>query len=760
MKLASLLFSGPGGRDRADPDTAIADDILPTRVLDPLSPDTIADPTIMVAPPPAPAARAPKPAPEPPSAKSFATRLPWIGALPFRKQMQVLLPTLVVSLLIAFLFLWLDSRQASNDARLNQIVGEALTHSQRLAKAAPGAMGGNDDAMRQLRESRDAMTRSIALLQGGEDPATGRSVSPPSAVLDEIRKLAQAWRPSDAAAAKLAEHEKLLHSLGAMRKAVNDSNRALLQSAQTVAANRLQYNANPREVSVAGDLVMLTQKIAKDVNQLVLGEAVNVQAATTLGSDAAFFREIVDSLVSGNERLRIAGVVDSESRRALAEIKKQMAAIDQPLGLIVRDIAKIQDAKRAEQTIFGDSEPLRGQLLSIQRALQSAGESRAWNLWIVAVFAGVAGLAGLALVQAYLGDTRNRTAQAERQRREAERLEQEAKRTNDQNQAAILRLMNELQEVADGDLTIQATVSEDITGAIADSVNYTVEELRNLVSRINATAELVNEASSKAQTIAAGLQSASEQQSREIRATGEAVLRMAQQINEVSARASESANVARHSLAASEDGAAAVQNAITGMNGIRDQIQETAKRIKRLGESSQEIGEIVELISDITEQTNVLALNAAIQAASAGEAGRGFTVVAEEVHRLAERSAEATKQIAALIKTIQTDTQDAVAAMERSTQGVVEGTRLSDEAGRALGEIGKVSTQLAELIEGFSTTTSKQAASAGTVAQAIQRILLVTEQTSEGTLQTAGSIRQLSELAQELKSSVSRFKVA
>jgi len=760
MKLASLLFSGPGGRDRADPDTAIADDILPTRVLDPLSPDTIADPTIMVAPPPVPAARAPKPAPEPPSAKSFATRLPWIGALPFRKQMQVLLPTLVVSLLIAFLFLWLDSRQASNDARLNQIVGEALTHSQRLAKAAPGAMGGNDDAMRQLRESRDAMTRSITLLQGGEDPANGRSVSPPSAVLDEIRKLAQAWRPSDAAAAKLAEHEKLLHSLGAMRKAVNDSNRALLQSAQTVAANRLQYNANPREVSVAGDLVMLTQKIAKDVNQLVLGEAVNVQAATTLGSDAAFFREIVDSLVSGNERLRIAGVVDSESRRALAEIKKQMAAIDQPLGLIVRDIAKIQDAKRAEQTIFGDSEPLRGQLLSIQRALQSAGESRAWNLWIVAVFAGVAGLAGLALVQAYLGDTRNRTAQAERQRREAERLEQEAKRTNDQNQAAILRLMNELQEVADGDLTIQATVSEDITGAIADSVNYTVEELRNLVSRINATAELVNEASSKAQTIAAGLQSASEQQSREIRATGEAVLRMAQQINEVSARASESANVARHSLAASEDGAAAVQNAITGMNGIRDQIQETAKRIKRLGESSQEIGEIVELISDITEQTNVLALNAAIQAASAGEAGRGFTVVAEEVQRLAERSAEATKQIAALIKTIQTDTQDAVAAMERSTQGVVEGTRLSDEAGRALGEIGKVSTQLAELIEGFSTTTSKQAASAGTVAQAIQRILLVTEQTSEGTLQTAGSIRQLSELAQELKSSVSRFKVA
>jgi twitching motility protein PilJ len=319
--------------------------------------------------------------------------------------------------------------------------------------------------------------------------------------------------------------------------------------------------------------------------------------------------------------------------------------------------------------------------------------------------------------------------------------------------------MNELQEVADGDLTIQATVTEDITGAIADSVNYTVEELRNLVSRINTTAELVANASSKAQTVSSGLQFASEQQSREIRETGEAVLRMASQINEVSASASESAQVARHSLGAAEQGRRAVQNAIAGMNGIRDQIQETAKRIKRLGESSQEIGEIVELISDITEQTNVLALNAAIQAASAGEAGRGFTVVAEEVQQLAERSAEATRQISALIRTIQVDTQDAVAAMERSTQGVVAGTRLSDDAGNALAEIGRVATQLAELIEDISRTTSDQASSAGTVAHSIQRILLVTEQTSEGTQQTAGSILQLAGLARELKNSVSRFRV-
>jgi len=761
MKLASFLLSGPGGRERDAGDTAIVDDAAPTRTMDPLGPDTLAGPTRIGAqaralPRGGTAAAVPEPLPQ----QGFLTRLPWIGGLPFRKQLQFLLPALVVSLLLAFAFLWHDSRQVANDAQLNRIVGDALTHSQRLAKAAPGAIGGSADAFRQLRESREAMNRAVALLQGGQAPAGGASATPPAGVIGEARALAQNWRASDAAAGKLIEHEKLLQSLGATRGAVNESNKAMLDAARSVAAQRLLSNASAREVSVAGDLVMLTQKIAKDVNQLVLGDSVNAQAAASLGSDTAFFREIVDGLITGNDRLRIPGVADAESRRALNEIRRQIARIDQPLGLILRNIAQIQDAKNAELALVADSETLRGQLQSIQRTLQAAGEARAWNLWIVMLFAGIGGLAALGLAQAYLGDSRNRTAQAELQRREAERLEQEAKRTNDQNQAAILRLMNELQEVADGDLTIQATVSEDITGAIADSVNYTVEELRSLVSRINATAELVNEASSKAQRVAAELQSASEQQSREIRATGEAVLRMAQQIKEVSARAAESANVARQSLNASEDGAAAVHNAITGMNGIRDQIQETAKRIKRLGESSQEIGEIVELISDITEQTNVLALNAAIQAASAGEAGRGFTVVAEEVQRLAERSAEATRQIAALIRTIQTDTQDAVAAMERSTQGVVEGTRLSDEAGRALGEIGRVSTQLAELIEGFSTTTSKQAVSAGTVAQAIQRILLVTEQTSQGTLQTAGSIRQLSELAQELKSSVSRFKVA
>jgi twitching motility protein PilJ len=344
-------------------------------------------------------------------------------------------------------------------------------------------------------------------------------------------------------------------------------------------------------------------------------------------------------------------------------------------------------------------------------------------------------------------------------RLQAQAKEEEAKATNDQNQAAILRLMNELQEVADGDLTIHATVSEDITGAIADSVNYTVEELRGLVGRVTSTAEQVTAASTHAQEISSELLNATQQQSREIQDASATVLKMATEITDVSRSASESADVARQSVAAATQGAQAVENAIKGMGEIREQIQETSKRIKRLGESSQEIGEITELISDITEQTNVLALNAAIQAASAGEAGRGFSVVAEEVQRLAERSAEAAKQIGALVRTIQTDTHDAVAAMEKSTQGVVEGAKLSDAAGAALADISRVSNRLAELIAGISRSTEQQATSANGVANNMRSILGATQHTQEGTQQTANSIRQLSALAQELKNSVSRFRV-
>ncbi len=327
------------------------------------------------------------------------------------------------------------------------------------------------------------------------------------------------------------------------------------------------------------------------------------------------------------------------------------------------------------------------------------------------------------------------------------------------NQEAVLQLLDEMGDLADGDLTVKAQVRDSITGAIADSINYTIDSLRDLVVEINRATEQVSSATSVAQGTSAQLLSAAETQSEQIMQTTDAVTDMTRSILQVSSNAAQASQVAQRSLEAANQGSQAVQNTISGMNEIRTQIQETSKRIKRLGESSQEISEIVELISDITEQTNILALNAAIQAASAGEAGRGFTVVAEEVQRLAERSSEATKQISAIVKTIQTDTHGAVAAMEKSTEGVVEGARVADAAGQALTEIETVTNNLARLIQSISAATNAQTESATTVANNMQMIQEITTQTTEGTQLTADSVGQLTALAEELRSSVAGFKL-
>ncbi|WP_447787703.1 methyl-accepting chemotaxis protein [Variovorax boronicumulans] len=680
-----------------------------------------------------------------------------MGANP-AKQQRVLAIMLAIVVLALLLVAGSAILRAERLAQQVAATGQSLMQSQRLAKSISQALVGSASAFVEVKDSADDLSRRVQGLTNGDDALRLEAVG--NQYDEEMNKINPLVARADTSAKAVLAQRQILTQVGAALRDINQQSSTLLEMTETVASLKMQQNATLPEISAAGQLVMLTQRIGKSTNEFFTVEGVNPDAVFLLGKDLNTFQETTRGLLDGNAQQRFPGSKDPQTRQQLEAILKTYEQMRTQASAILGNLQGLVAAREAQASILTDSEPLRKSLGELQEKLSARTGLGAGTIVLLFVLS----LAALALAGAIgfvqVREGRERAAVAERERLAAEQASEEAGRVNNANQVAILRLMNELQTVAEGDLTQEATVTEDITGAIADSVNYTVEELRLLVGNVQNTATRVAQTTSQVENTSTELLAASTEQLREIRETGQSVLTMAERINGVSSQAQESATVARQSLQAASSGLQAVQNAIGGMNSIRDQIQETSKRIKRLGESSQEIGEITELISDITEQTNVLALNAAIQAASAGEAGRGFSVVAEEVQRLAERSADATRQISALVKAIQTDTQDAVGAMERSTQGVVEGAKLSDNAGTALSEIDRVSRRLADLIEQISQSASREADSANVVAANIQHIFAVTEQTGEGTRTTAQQVRELSQMAEELRRSVARFKIA
>ena len=642
-------------------------------------------------------------------------RLPIIGHFPIEAQFRILGTLFLISLLITVVAIFMQIQATTRGTNSVSVASQLAPLTQQIPKAALNAMTGQAEAFAELRAARGSFASLLdSLVEGGEVNGLKVSATRPEVrpVLDSLR---DAWTKQDKIVNLVLAEESRFTAIGRLAREASQNGKEMTEVAEA-AGGRLPY---------------LTERILRTSTQLAWAPGFDEAAVSQLARDvpAAF------------------GLTPAASPLA-----RSLEAMQASIASLPADLRPLAGARASGSALTTGWRGIAANTDDLIKAYQKevAGQD---VFTLIAVIFGSLGLLMLALqVKAFNDEGIRRSEEANRQRRIAEA-------EKDATQGAILRLMNEMGDLADGDLTIRATVSEDITGAIADSVNYTVEELAVLVKRINDAAERVTRASSDAQGTSNELLSANKVQAVEIQSANAAVLEMATSMKTVSSSAMESARVAHASLEAAQKGSAAVSNSISGMNEIRSQIQETSKRIKRLGESSQEIGEIVELISDITEQTNVLALNAAIQAASAGEAGRGFSVVAEEVQRLAERSGEATKQIAAIVKTIQTDTHDAVAAMEHSTHGVVEGAKLSDAAGQALNEISSVSEGLARLIEAISTDTQTQANIATKVANSMQQILRITGQTTTSTQKTAGSIGELTELAAELKGSVSGFKV-
>jgi twitching motility protein PilJ len=692
---------------------------------------------------------------------------PWLAYVSVKLAARIMQVGLVLSLIALVVFTWLNSQETAKASVRTQIAGDLVMHSQRLGKAAPNAIQGNPEAFAQLEQSRMAINDALKLLSAGGE-WQGRVVPVADTYFAKrVARISDIWQRSDRSATRLMSLQKELTGFGTTLQSLNKLNPILLELAEQIAIVSAQSGASAREVAAAGQLVMLTQRLGKNANEFLTPEGINQDTAFMLGRDANTFQDIMTGFMEGSAVLRLPALANPDARARLQELQSAFASYRRELAGILGNLKNFIAAKQAERQIFADNESLRERLLELQQAYRAQETEGNWTHWALGTAGFLFLMFALALGLLLLNESRQLAAQAEsrrmqsdQQRRKAMQEEESARTINQQNQAAILRLMNELQEVAEGNLLIRTTVSEDITGAIADSVNFTLEELRNLLVRVSYTAQQVGKSCGTAQNISSELLALAARQSNEIQQTGEAVLQMTAQIHQVSRAASESADVAQSSVSAAEQGESAVQNAIRGMQQLREQIQETAKRIKRLGDSSLEIGDITDLISDITEQTHVLALNAAIQAASAGEAGRGFAVVAEEVQRLAERCGDAVRQISTLVKTVQADAHEAVAAMERSTQGVVEGTRLSDAAGHALADIRRISHHLAELIRGISASSVEQASLADGVARNIDSILTVTEHTRHGTQQTASSVQELGELASELEVAIARFRIA
>ncbi|GAA0695146.1 twitching motility protein PilJ [Dyella sp. SG562] len=659
---------------------------------------------------------------------------------------------LIVLLVVAIGFAALDffmlNAKNGEDRQAIGLTTQIQVLSQQTAKYALEASDGNVDSFKELETNRNAIDSAVQRLNAGDTKSGMKAYADNSAspAGRAVAALSNAWKQLDADIGKILSNKALVLD-SAQRAGTLSRELPVLNSSMEQVVNILQQRGGSAEQTyTSARQMLLADRMIRRVQEILQGGDASQPAADGLARDGQLYGGVLKGLQEGNAEVGVRSMNDANARKILGDMQIKWDSLQDPVTKLVGAAGNLSEVKRAGNQASLDSQNVLLRANELSEQIGKLPLRRLFpNVWWGVLGAGGAAAFAVLLVFTLVRDQRRRF--------------QESAELNQRNQEAIMRLLDEMGSLAEGDLTVKTTVTEDITGAIADSVNYAIDELRTLVTTINETSEQVSSSAQETQTTARHLADAAQSQAARISTATSAINQIASLMDNVSKDSAESADVAERSVRIASRGAEVVRETISGMDSIRDQIQETSKRIKRLGESSQEIGSIVELINDIAEQTNILALNAAIQAASAGEAGRGFAVVADEVQRLAERSASATKRIETLVQAIQSDTNEAVNSMEQTTAEVVAGARKAEDAGSALGDIERVSHDLSALIQNISAAAREQSIAATDISQSMNAIQEITSQTSQGASQTAESIGYLAQLASDLRRSVAHFKL-
>ena len=652
---------------------------------------------------------------------------------------------LALSVLVFGLNTGVATWQGSRLAGAGTSAADLQVLSQQLANQGRDAVSGNAEAFKAFGQTKAEIEATVADLQSrfGNEPG----------VSSALENLVVVWKPLGESAAQIVASEPAVLALAgnADRFAAQVPN---LQAHLTEAVRAMSAGGAPAtQVFNTLQQVVVVGTMSRRVTEIRAGGPGAAAAGDALARDAVVFSQVLDNLIKGNEELGLAAVRNDAALAALKQSQDLWNEMRKDLDAILASSKDLFAAQAAAASLVAGSDKMlqaSQKLFDAFSAFGSVRDTRLFpNFWL-GIVSGV--LALISLIAFVWSSVQSRA-------RDQELRYQAQVEFNSRNQQAIMRLLDEISSLGEGDLTVKASVTEDMTGAIADAINYAVDELRHLVTTINDTSVQVSASSQETQATALQLAEASNHQAEQITAASEKISEIAASIEQVSRNSNESAEVAQRSVVIAAEGAGVVRETIQGMDQIRDQIQETSKRIKRLGESSQEIGSIVELINDISEQTNILALNAAVQAAAAGETGRGFAVVADEVQRLAERTSNATRRIEGLVQAIQADTNEAVNSMEQTTAEVVSGARLAEDAGTALTEIERVSNALNDLIKNISGAAQQQAGAAVDITRTMDVVRQISGQTSRGAGQTADSIGHLAQLAADLRRSVADFKL-